>query len=213
MLMLNMYIFYRAKKLKKEVPKNYKEILEQRTNLPQLNKNKFKFSFWQGALSSLPSASVTIFGGIMCSPEWAARLVLFNDEATINAFTMTIGHELTHKGKELNKKCLSKNDKRFKSWVTEVHADFGGAEKMVDCDRHKLVESMRYKLKQKRKDKYHESHPSWALRKCYAEYCDFNEKLIRRIAEDTCCHNEDLIDEAINFYDDILLHPQPITTT
>lgn len=213
MLMLNMYIFYRAKKLKKKVPKNYKEILEQRTNFPQLNKIKFKFSFWQGALSSLLSSSVTIFGGIMCSPEWAARLVLFNDEATINAFAMTIGHELTHKGKELNKKCLSKNNRRFKSWVAEVHADFGGAETMVDCDCNKLIEAIEYKLSLKKKNRDSNSHPSWNRRKFYAEHYDFNANLINRIAEDTKCKNKDLIDEAIHFYDEILLHPQPITIT
>lgn len=211
--MLCIHIFFRSKQLQKKFPRDYKNRLKERTDFAQLNGNEIKFSVFVSGFSTILNANASMKGKILCSLEWAVRLILFYNDETKNAFAITIGHELTHKEKELHKKGLNKNDKRFQSWVAEIHADFGGAEKMVDCDRHKLVESMRYKLKQKKKDKYYESHPSWALRKCYAEYCDFNEKLIRRIAEDTCCHNEDLIDEAIHFYDEILLYPQPITTT
>lgn len=180
-----------------------------------MNKIKFKFSILQDGFSSLLGSSVTIFGGINCSPEWAARLVLFNDEATQNAFAMTIGHELTHLEGEFCKKGLHGEDKKFQSWLDEVHADFGSAEKMVDCDRNKLMESIEYKLNLKKKDKDANSHPSWRRRKYYAEHYDFDKKLIKKIANDVGCKNEGLIGEAIKFYgkDNILLNPKPIIKT
>lgn len=213
MFIIRKRIFYRARKLKKKVPKNYEQILESMKNLPQLNGNIIKFSLRKDGFATFLSATARKNGEILCNLEWAVRLVLFNDKATINAFTMTIGHELTHQEEEFYNKGLHGKDKIFQSWLNEVHADFGGAEKMVDCDRNKLIDAIEYKLALKKKSKDANSHPSWKRRKFYAEHYDFNANLINRIAEDTKCKNKDLIDEAIQYYDEILLIPQPIITT
>lgn len=200
MFIVSMHIFYRAKQLKKQVPKNYKEILKKKTVFPQLGGNKIIFSFWKDGFTTSFNASAIINGYIIFSPEWAVRLVLFNDETTINAFTMTVGHELTHKGNEFYEKGLHGKDKKFQSWLNEVYADFGGAEKMIDCDRIKLINALKYIQMLKKKDKDTNSHPSWAKRKEYAEKYNFDEKLIRKIADDVKCENEDLIDKAICHY-------------
>ena len=96
-------------------------------------------------------------------------------------------------------------DKTFINYVNEVHADFGAAEKMVDSDRHKLILSMKYKLSLKHTDNDLSSHPSWKRRLEYVSDYDFDEILIRRIADDAGCHNETLINEITSYYRPIIL--------
>ena len=96
-------------------------------------------------------------------------------------------------------------DKTFINYVNEVHADFGAAEKMVDSDRHKLILSMEYKLSLKQTDNDSPTHPSWKRRLEYASNYDFNEALIQRIATDTGCDNEVLINNINAYYKPINL--------
>lgn len=117
---------------------------------------------------------------------------------------ITIGHELTHKEKDFFsfRYILSY---KFISWVNEVHADFGAAEKMADSSRNKLILSMKYKLSLKQTDNDSPTHPSWEKRLDYVSNYDFDETLIRKIAEDTGCQNEILINKIISYYKPIML--------
>ena len=94
---------------------------------------------------------------------------------------------------------------KFISWVNEVHADFGAAEKMADSSRNKLILSMKYKLSLKQTDNDSPTHPSWEKRLDYVSNYDFDETLIRKIAEDTGCQNEILINKIISYYKPIML--------
>lgn len=49
------------------------------------------------------------------------------------------------------------------------------------------------------------THPLWKHRLEYVINYDFGEELIRRIAEDTECKSEDLINKIIKFYNPIIL--------
>ena len=73
----------------------------------------------------------------------------------------------------------------------------------------KLIENYGYKLNYKKecnqKDKSDFTHPSWARRLYYAENYNFNEDLIKKIAEDVGCKNKKLIKEISEFYDEIIL--------
>ena len=76
---------------------------------------------------------------------------------------------------------------------------------MVDSDRQKLILSIQYKLSLKHTDNDSVTHPSWKKRLEYVSDYDFNEILIRKIADDTGCHNELLINEITSYYKPIIL--------
>lgn len=48
-------------------------------------------------------------------------------------------------------------------------------------------------------------HPSWKKRLEYASDYDFNETLIRKIADDTDCQNENLVKKISIYYEPIML--------
>ena len=49
-------------------------------------------------------------------------------------------------------------------------------------------------------------HPSWQQRKKYAETGAFNKPLIETIAIDTGCTDKDLIDDVVDYYQEIVLN-------
>ena len=131
---------------------------------------------------------------------------MFLNNEIKDAFTITIGHERVHLEKDFfYKKPINKFGKKFVNWVNEVHADFGAAEKMADSSRDKLILSMKYKLSLKQTDNDSPTHPSWKRRLEYASNYDFNEALIQRIATDTGCDNEVLINNINAYYKPINL--------
>ena len=66
---------------------------------------------------------------IVATPEWAFQLVVDTEASAV--FMITLGHELTHKEKEIS--CFRHLfGLRFCTWINEVHADFGATQKMLD---------------------------------------------------------------------------------
>lgn len=164
---------------------------------------KIIFSLWKDGFTTLLNAKAVPPNYIIVSPEWATRLLLYDNEATRNAFLITLGHEMTHNENDFPTTGFHGKNKRFIDWVNEVHADFAAAEKMVECDRQKLLESIIYKRSFKKKwDKDDSSHPSWNKREIYAQKYDFNDVLIGQIQEDTECTNHKLVQKVKDFYKD-----------
>ena len=97
---------------------------------------------------------------IICSTGWAVKLVINNDEDTHNAFLVTLGHEISHRLEYKSKLLLNPRDRKFVNWVNEVHCDFSGAELMVQANRERFVDSIRYKYSLKPNNKDSQSHPS-----------------------------------------------------
>lgn len=208
---------------KDDVPaKIFDDWLNKQENVSLPNNVVLRFTTLKDGFSSLLSASAHLPYYIIASPEWAARLFLFDSEATRNAFTITIGHEITHIDGDFPNTKLTRNDKKFVNWVNEVHADFGAAEKMVEYNRQKLIGSMQYKMDAKKEprckllnkftkkvlnllhsDEY--THPSWETRLEYATNYDFDENLIKRIATETDCTNDVLIKKICAYYKPIVL--------
>lgn len=163
-----------------------------------------RFTILKDGFFNILSACAILPDHILVSQEWAIQLFL-NKEIN-NAFIITIGHEKVHLEKDfVYKKAINKCEKKFISHVNEVHADFGAAVKMADSSRDKLILSMKYKLSLKHIDNDSPTHPSWKKRLEYASDYDFNEILIRKIADDTGCHNEFLINKITSYYKPIIL--------
>lgn len=159
--------------------------------LPSGNKIVFSWLFDGGR--SVVNACALIPGYIIVNSEWAARLVLFHDEDTLNAFQATIGHELTHKENDFVFIEYWTKDKKFVNWVNEVHADFGAVGKSLGNSRNRAVSAAEYKRKYKgKKDRDTSSHPSWSRRKAYLTSYDFNYELLDKIAKDVGCTNKKL---------------------
>ena len=202
-------ISYRAKKAKLKDPLSLdiNSRLHYFDDLPQLKSSKIVFSwFYTANLETLSTCCIRNFKFIVANTAWAERLVLYNDNNTENAFLITIGHELTHKEKDFSSFFTLGKNRKFINWLNEVHADFGAAEKMVNCSKQKLLESIDYKLALKKRDYNHNTHPSWQQRRAYAESGTFGEILIDRIAEDVKCTNRNLIDKVKDYYKSIVLN-------
>lgn len=198
------YIYIRAKKLKKQIPKDFKQILKDTNNILELNGNKIIFSFFESRFAHKLNASASIPFCLIFSMEWAARYVLFRDNETENAFLITVGHELTHKDNEFKPKG-NKRDKNFIKRVNEVHADFGAVQKMVHSSRKKLLSGIEYKKGLCKADIEDAAHPSWAKRKYYAENFNFDQKLVKQIAKDMNYENQYIIEKISVYYKEIML--------
>lgn len=146
---------------------------------------------------------------IQVSQAYAAKLVLNDSDDIHNAFLMSLGHEITHKDNDIKviKGMFIKNGIRFLAHVNEVHADFGAVQKLANNNREKQLKAMKYKQSYKKNvdisDFY---HPSWNQRYNYIEKYNFDEKLIRQIAVDVGCTNENLIHKAVCHFDIIRLN-------
>lgn len=201
---LKCYIRKRAKQLGVEMPSNYRDILVKHTDRSNLSGNRIVF------LSLLENdvinGSPMIPAFIAFNYEWATRLVLFDNEETQKAFAITVGHELTHKDGDISKLIIGKERRKFVSWVSEVHADFGAAQKMTNSKRQALLEAIEYKRNLQKNDCDTPSHPSWKKRGEYVANYNFTEELIHIIAKDTGCNDIKLINKAANFYKLIILN-------
>ena len=213
-IVLYRYIKKRARK--NGISISYNEIEKRLKQVDLLNtskKIKVLFLLWKAGFSKSIEATAIFPLFVICSYEWAVQLVIDNSENIINAFLITLGHELAHKDGDFavlfwerkSKHYLHKKDRKFVNWVTEVHHDFAAAEKMVGSSKEKLIESIDYKIAVKPNNTDSPSHPSWKQRKLYAEIGAFNRKLIDIIALDTDCTNITLIEEVSCFYKDIIL--------
>lgn len=188
-----------------ELQDNYELILNEYNKLDFLCGNKIRYSYLYDNGSTVINGNGLIYRTILINAEWAARLVLFNDKSTENAFLFTLGHELTHKEQDFFRIVFHKNDYKFIFWTNEVHADFGAAKKVASSNKIKLMESIAYKANLNKNSQPTMFHPSWQQRKTYAETGTFNKDLIEMIANQTGCTNNKLINEISKFYGDIVL--------
>lgn len=195
-----LHIKLRAQQLKKKIPKDINNIIYSYENNEFKKQSIIIFSLWKDGFSTILNAKAIDPNYILVSPEWATRLILFDNADTHNAFLITLGHEMTHNEGDFPETHTHFNDKKFIKWVNEVHADFGAAHKMTSSSRQKLLDSIEYKLSLKKQDNDSTTHPSWERRKGYVENYDFDNKLIKKIALDTDCTNSTLINDICNHY-------------
>lgn len=202
------YIENKAGKDKIVIPDNYENILNQYCIAVANFGYTLEFREGRNLTKSKLNANAGLFknSSIVVTPEWAAQLVLYNTEEVHNAFKMTIGHELTHKDKDI---CVLRYGIRyikFIAYINEVHADFGAAQKMANSNRDTLLKSLRYKKSFTDVEKDDPTHPTWEKRISYVENFDFNKDLIQQIAKDVGCTNKNLIDKVCNHYQEITLN-------
>lgn len=208
MVYLPFHVLIRAFATKKKFPKKINQFVNNYKNEKLPKEYKIIFTLWKDGFSLLLNAKAVPPNYILVSPEWATKLLLYNNEATQNAFLITLGHEITHNEGDFPDINYQKNDKRFINWVNEVHADFGGAEKMGSSNRNKLIASIVYKRSFKKKKKWNKdysTHPSWNKREEYVTNYNFDEILIKKIATEAGCMNQTLIDKVIDYYKPIIL--------
>jgi len=103
----------RAKSEKMPVPKNYEAIIQRYKSIENIGNYCIAFSWLSDSGSKILNASAMVPGVVLLNAEWAARIVLFDNESTMNAFKLTVGHELTHKEKEINRCKYRGNDRKF----------------------------------------------------------------------------------------------------
>lgn len=201
-----MLLDYYIKKRAIELGLPYTEaepILREAVKFPFTGNTKIKFSlFLAGNMRQLNAISMWK-GLILVSAEWAARLVLDPDEDVRNAFIFTIGHEMTHQKRDYLFLDFPTKDKRFADWVSEVHADYGGALLVFEGRTEPSVQAMEFKKSNAKNNRDSVSHPSWKRRIEYLLRGTFDSNLIRLIAKDTGCNNEKLINALCRFYEPI----------
>lgn len=209
---VRIYVYYKAIQWKMDKPKGIGKRLNNYRKSINSNGYIIVFSCFQSALNGILNADSIIPKIITISPRWAVQLILFDSSETRNAFLITIGHELTHKDGDFSMLSKEGPDRIFISWVNEVHADFGAAEKMVNGCKQKLLDSINYKseinesiinsskLNKNEKNRKLGSHPSWSQRKKYVERGTFDDELIKEIAKTTGCYNTELIKKVREYY-------------
>ncbi len=166
---------------------------------------KIVFTWLLDGPSCRPNAMSVFPGLIAVNAEWAARLVLVDDDEVRNCFRFTLGHEMTHQAGDFSFWDIAGRDKKFVNWVSEVHADYGGALTACDGSIDDAVRALLYKSKEWKKDKDYLGHPSWHRRADYLRKGCFDRALVCRIAEDAGCKNSALIERVAMFYEPITL--------
>lgn len=210
-ILIKKYVIKRSRKLNKSVTVDINKKIYEFENM-FVPDYWIRFSYIKDGFTTLLNGKAVNPNGILLTPEWAARLLLLNDDDTITAFLITIGHEMTHNEGDFSTNGFQGKNKKFISWTNEVHADFCAAQKMVDSSKERLLLSMDYKIKLKLEQKNNFmrrfmelSHPSWHQRKSYVEIGSFNKALIEMIARQTGCTNKELINDIATYYRDIIL--------
>lgn len=205
------YIKKKAKEEGIKLPDNYESCLQKYYDITE--KYGYKLVFRAGRGLNINSLNANAgFGNmsIIATPEFAYQLIAHYSDELNTKILITLGHEFTHKdGNDLfpfnSKYIFIKNGFKFVNWVNEVHADYGAVKKIFNCSRNKLIGNFEYKLKHKKEDFEDCSHPSNYRRLEYVINYDFDEKLIRKIAEDTGMINQKLLTFTINHFKKIIL--------
>jgi hypothetical protein len=156
----------------------------------------FKLQFREGR--GLESNTLNANAGlckvpIVVTPKWASQLVFESSAETQNAFMMTLGHELTHKDRDIITLFHPFHFKLY-SWISEIHADFGAAQKFGGIyDRDSLLCSIDYKAKYAEYNMDGLEHPSWGTRRRYALHYNFNYELLEEIARNVSLNPSGMI--------------------
>lgn len=202
---VKIYIYEKAKHNNMKLS-NVEEILKRELEPFSFWHGKIKYAWFWSAGVRIPNASATLPGTILINAEWAARIVLEQDNPYMHdAFALTVYHEISHHKNDFSYFDFWSKNGRFVNWVNEVHADFRGTKMAFDGKREQAAAAMKYKLCNKRKDRDQILHPSWNRRIDYILNFDFNHTLIDQIAMDTGCKDTLLIEAVKKHYDNILL--------
>jgi len=196
------YIKKKAKKEHLTIPQNYEQILEQ--YIEKANKLGYTLEFRKGRClepdSLNANAGWTPKMSIVATPEWAARLVLYNTSEIHNVFEISLGHEITHKEKRLNSFKYGVLASTFVAHVNEVYADFNGTKLMANSQKDHLIGAIQYKKQFRKNDVSNSTHPSWTNRLKYANFGVFDSDLIHEIAKDVNYSKEEVIKAVIEFF-------------
>lgn len=199
---VNLYIKIRAKKEHKRLPSEYRQILSRVIGKYSDAGCRLVYAWFWDAGDAMPNASATIPGIILINSVWAYLLITgYDNEVVMDAFDMTICHELTHLDNDYLYIEPFTKESRFVYWVNEVHADFGGIVKAFDGDGVRGIKSLQYKYELiGNRDKDSRMHPSWQKRIEYVRSGIFDSHLIRKIADAVGCKDQDLIDKVCGHY-------------
>lgn len=203
-MLLRLHIWRRALYYKKKCGNINQRLLEA-NKISFVKNTKIVFVWMLSGFSIHPDAMSVFPGLIAVNAEWAARLVLLDREEIRDSYIYTIGHEMTHQSGDYVFWEAFTKDKRFVNWVAEVHADYGGAVYAFEGDVQRAIASIEYKAIDNKKDRDRQAHPSWRHREEYLKVKTFDRKLIQRIAKDTGCINEELINSVSKYYNTIVL--------
>ncbi len=199
----------KAKKIAQTLPDNYAGMLEHIAAENSTPKVRVGYSWIMNGNADFLNASTAIPGHILVNTGWAKALVLEQDDDMVLAFRNMIGHELAHHEYGDFVDALSAlypySEGRFINWVAEVHADFYGIAKKLDGIADQGIRAMKVNLRHKVGDEDSRTHPSWARRIEFVEKYDFNEKLVRHIADLTGCTDEELIEDIVSYFFPITL--------
>lgn len=200
-------IVRRARKNNLKVPSNYKSILHYYKNIEKPSNDKIVFSWIYDGRNKNLNANAALNGKILFNAEWAARVVLFDNAGTLNAFKSTIGHELTHKDNEIDVRQFFGLNKQFVGRVNEARADFGAGQKMLNSQRNLVLDAVNYKraLNSRGRRLKFDPHPTWEQRYNYIKNYNFSRELIYKIADDMNYHNKAIIEKVCDYYEDINL--------
>ena len=206
-LFVMLSILRRAKKEHRELPANYKQILNEVAEKYSTDSIKVYYSWFWDAGGRFPNASATIPGIILINSVWAFFLIYHHeDDRLIDAFKMTIGHEMTHQENDYFYLEPFSKGQKFVNWINEIHADYGGIMKAFDGDVNLGIKALEFKKKcQGDTDNDGRSHPSWRRRIEYIKKYDFDRDIIQEVAKTTGCSNQKLIDVVCEHYDTIIL--------
>lgn len=195
------------------LPENYLDILEKYCDI--VESFGYRLSFRKGRGNNPETlgcnSGYTKYTTIVATPEWAATIVLEASVEAQNAFLMTLGHELTHKEKDLSPLIglliatlyLTNpiSGLRFVAHVNEIHADFGAVGKFAKNDKEKQIAAMQYKAKRTNETGEDTiAHPLWKHRIEYIGEYNFDESLIKEIAKRSGCKCQRLIALVAKYY-------------
>ena len=203
-MLLRLHIWRRALNYKEKCG-NIKQRLAEAKDISFVENTKIIFTWVLSGISNHPDAMSVFPGLIAVNAEWAARLVIFDNEEVRDSYRYTIGHEMTHQSGDYVFGEAFTKDKRFVNWVSEVHADYGGVVYAFDGDIRRAIAAIEYKTRDYKKDRDRQAHPSWKHRKEYLRAGRFDSNLIKHIADDVGCRNQVLIDKISNYYSPIEL--------
>ena len=203
-MLLRLHIWRRALYYRKKCG-NIKQRLAKANDISFGKNTKIIFLWLLNGISIHPDAMSVFPGLIAVNAEWAARLVLFDEDEVRDSYRYTIGHEMTHQSGDYVFWEAFTKDKRFVNWVSEVHADYGGAVYAFDGDIRRTIAAIEYKARDYKNDRDRQRHPSWQHRKEYLMAGRFDSDLIKSIADDVGCRNQVLIDRISDYYSPVEL--------